>query len=79
MTCVPANVLPKSYRQYIDLYEKREFERLRPIHAGLLRFQQLIERYRSTEARWVKICWHILQDARLVVSRALCYAERQRA
>lgn len=61
MTCVPANIIPQSFRQYIDHYESGNADELRKVHAGLLRFQKVIEKYKSTEARWVKMCWHVLR------------------
>jgi dihydrodipicolinate synthase/N-acetylneuraminate lyase len=62
MTCVPACIIPKSYRLFMDLYEAREFDKLRPVHAGITRFNELCDRYRSTEARYIKICWRLFKQ-----------------
>ena len=61
LTCPQANVTPRSYREFVDHYERKEFDKMAPIHAGLVRFKKLSERWHPGNVRWVKMAWKILK------------------
>jgi dihydrodipicolinate synthase/N-acetylneuraminate lyase len=49
------NVLPKTYRLYIDLYERKMLEEAARVYAELMRVIRYVSRWNETNARWVKM------------------------
>ncbi len=56
-----ANIIPKSFRQFLDLCDKRDWDALAPINAGLLRFTQLLDKWRPSTARPTKMVMKVLK------------------
>lgn len=49
------NLLPKTYRQYIDLYESGKFVEAARVYADLKRFNRYVEQWRGAHPRWIKM------------------------
>lgn len=56
------NVIPKSFREFLDCWERRDFgPRMGMLNAGLLRYKQLVERWYPGNARPTKMVMRILK------------------
>jgi dihydrodipicolinate synthase/N-acetylneuraminate lyase len=49
------NLLPKTYRLYLDLYETGKFVEAAKVYADLKRFNMYVEKWRGAHPRWIKI------------------------
>ncbi len=56
-----ANIIPKSFRSYLDLCQKKDFAALAPLNSGLLRYKQLVERWYPGNARPTKMVMKVLK------------------
>jgi 4-hydroxy-tetrahydrodipicolinate synthase len=50
-----ANVLPKTHRLYIDLYEHGDLDALAKVYADIKRFSQYVAKWHSAAPRWIKM------------------------
>ena len=58
---VEANLIPATFRQYIDLYEAGDYKQLAVTYAHLKRVTQLTERWNGANARWVKMAMKVFR------------------
>jgi dihydrodipicolinate synthase/N-acetylneuraminate lyase len=49
------NLLPKTYRQYVDLYERGQFIEAAKVYADLKRFNMYVAKWRGAHPRWIKM------------------------
>ena len=61
MLCQEATIIPKSFRQFINHYEKGEFAQMGPLNAGILRFISVIAKWSPGNARPTKMCMAVLK------------------
>jgi 4-hydroxy-tetrahydrodipicolinate synthase len=61
LTGAGANILPKTYRLYLDLFESRRFDELATVYQHLLRFGQYVNKWSPTYARSIKMAMKVLK------------------
>lgn len=49
------NMIPKTHRQYLDLYEQGRFAEAAQVYADITRFNQYVGKWRSAHPRWIKM------------------------
>ena len=49
------NMLPKTYRQYIDSFESGKYAEAALIYADLKRFNHYVAQWRGAHPRWIKM------------------------
>jgi dihydrodipicolinate synthase/N-acetylneuraminate lyase len=55
-----ANIIPKTHRRYLDLYEARKFDELAIVYADIYRFGQYTKKWHHSAPRWVKAAMKVL-------------------
>ena len=50
-----ANIIPKTYRRYLDLYEQKKFDELGFVYADIKRYLDYTSRWNPGPTRWVKM------------------------
>jgi 4-hydroxy-tetrahydrodipicolinate synthase len=55
-----ASILPRTYRQYVDAFNRRDFETLGRVYADIMRFDGYVSKIQGTP-RWLKMCLRILK------------------
>lgn len=55
MLVAEANVVPKTYRRYIDCYANGNFDELARIYASLKRFNRYVSHWNPSNPRWIKM------------------------
>jgi 4-hydroxy-tetrahydrodipicolinate synthase len=50
-----ANFIPRTFRQYIDLYEARQFDKLGDVYANITRVSEFTEQWKASTPRWIKM------------------------
>ena len=55
------NMLPKTYRQYLDLYESNKFAEAALVYADLKRFNQYVAKWRGAHPRWIKMMMKVFR------------------
>lgn len=50
-----ANILPKTYRRYVDLYAAGNFEELARVYVELKRFGRYVSQWNPSNPRWIKM------------------------
>jgi dihydrodipicolinate synthase/N-acetylneuraminate lyase len=55
-----ASILPKTYRQYVDHFNNRDFDALGRVYADIARFDAYVSQVQGTP-RWLKMCLRILK------------------
>ena len=56
-----ANIIPKTLRRYIDLYESGDLEALGSVYEDFHRFNRYVARWHSGSPRWLKMALRILK------------------
>ena len=56
-----ANIIPKTYRQYIDLYESKKFDELSIVYAHIRRIREYNTEWRHSTPRWLKMAMKVLR------------------
>lgn len=56
-----ANILPKSFRHYLDLYSAGNYDEMAKVYADLRRFGQFVMKWHSASPRWLKMAMKALQ------------------
>ena len=56
-----ANIIPKTLRRYIDLYESGDFETLGTVYEDFHRFNRFVAKWHSGSPRWLKMALRILK------------------
>ncbi len=56
-----SNIIPKTYRSYLDLYQQKRFDELRPVYADLRRFNQYVNQWAPNNPRWLKMAMKVLK------------------
>ena len=51
-----ANVIPQTYRQYLDCWLDRDFDGLGAAYRHLRRFNEYVNRWGPSNPRWLKMC-----------------------
>jgi dihydrodipicolinate synthase/N-acetylneuraminate lyase len=59
LICNLSNIIPKTVRQYVDLYENGNFDELARVYADLERFNRYVEQWSG--ARWQKMALKVLK------------------
>jgi dihydrodipicolinate synthase/N-acetylneuraminate lyase len=54
-----ANVIPQSFRAYLDHYERQEFGAMSDVYAGLVRFTAFTGQWKSASPRWIKMALRV--------------------
>ena len=55
------NIVPKTHRRYLDLYEAGNLSELAAVYTGLTRFGQYLSKWQPAQARPVKMAMHVLK------------------
>ena len=55
-----ANIIPNTFRQYIDQYERGDYEAMGVTYGHLQRFTQYTKRWHAGSPRWLKACFKAL-------------------
>jgi 4-hydroxy-tetrahydrodipicolinate synthase len=55
-----ANIIPQSFRDYLDSYERRDLSAVSEIYAGLVRFTAFVGHWPHASPRWLKIALRAL-------------------
>lgn len=55
------NMLPKTYRQYLDLYESGKFSDAAHVYADLKRFNRYVAQWAGAHPRWIKMMMKVLK------------------
>jgi 4-hydroxy-tetrahydrodipicolinate synthase len=55
------NLLPKTYRRYLDLYEGNKFVEAAQVYADLKRFNRFVLNWRGAHPRWIKMMMKVLK------------------
>jgi dihydrodipicolinate synthase/N-acetylneuraminate lyase len=55
-----ANVIPRTHREYIDLFESRHFDAIGTTYAHIMRFSQFVAKWGPSNARWIKMALRVL-------------------
>ena len=61
ITAPEANILPRTHRLYLDLYEAGRLEEMGDVYAGLNRFSRFVSRWAPHNARWIKMAMKVLK------------------
>ena len=56
-----ANIVPKTFRRYLDLYERGDLDALGRVYADLQRFSRYVARWHSSSPRWIKMAMKIFK------------------
>jgi 4-hydroxy-tetrahydrodipicolinate synthase len=56
-----ANIIPKTFRRYLDLYQAGDITGASRVYADLLRFSEYVNRWHSSSPRWVKMAMKVLK------------------
>ena len=56
-----ANIIPKTFRRYLDLYQRSDFTAASRVYADLLRFNRYVNKWHSSSPRWVKMAMKVLK------------------
>lgn len=56
-----ANIIPKTFRRYIDLYESGNHAELAVVYADLQRYNRYVAKWHSGGPRWIKMAMKILK------------------
>ena len=56
-----ANIIPKSYRRYLDLYESGDLVGLNRVYADLQRFTRYVSSWHSSAPRWIKMAMKVFK------------------
>lgn len=55
------NLLPKTYRRYIDLYESADYAGAALVYADLKRFNRYVMKWRGAHPRWIKMMMKVFK------------------
>jgi dihydrodipicolinate synthase/N-acetylneuraminate lyase len=56
-----ANVMPKTYRRYVDLVEQGNYVEAGRVYADIKRLLNYMEPWGHTNARWIKMFMHVMK------------------
>lgn len=56
-----ANIVPKSYRRFIDGYEAKDFAAMAAAYGDIQRFLNYVSKWNPGPTRWIKMCMRVLQ------------------
>jgi 4-hydroxy-tetrahydrodipicolinate synthase len=57
-----ANIIPKTFRRYVDMYNAKKFDQLGSVYAELMRFNQCFLKWSQFgSARWVKMAMRVFK------------------
>jgi 4-hydroxy-tetrahydrodipicolinate synthase len=56
-----ANIIPKTFRRYIDLYERGDFDALGQVYADIQRFNRHVGKWHGGSPRWLKMAMRVLK------------------
>ena len=56
-----ANVIPKTCRRFVDLYERKRLDEIAPVYADIRRFSQYVSSFGRPTLRAVKMCMKVLK------------------
>ncbi len=56
-----ANIVPKTYRRYLDLYEQGKIQELTETYVELMKLIKYVARWNSSVPRWVKMAMKVLK------------------
>ena len=61
MVSMEGNLLPKTFRRYLDLFEQKKFAEMAPIYAEVNRFIKYMDNWKSSTPRWLKMAMKVLK------------------
>ena len=61
LVSMEGNILPKTFRRYLDCYEQKRFDEMASIYADISRFIRYVRRWQSSTPRWLKMAMRILK------------------
>ncbi len=50
-----ANLIPKTYRRYMDLYDQRKYDEMGPVYADIKRYVDYMSNWNPGPTRWIKM------------------------
>ena len=56
-----ANIIPKTYRSYLDCWLQRDFDGLGKAYRHLRHFNDYVNRWGPSNPRWLKMCLRVLE------------------
>ena len=56
-----ANIIPKTFRVYMDAYQRGDIVGAAKVYADLLRFNRYVNKWHSSSPRWVKMAMKVLK------------------
>src|SRR5262249_39158083 len=56
-----ANIVPKTARRFIDLYEAKKLEEIRDVFAHLTYFRRHVQKWAPAGGRWIKMAMRVLK------------------
>ncbi len=60
MVSMEGNILPKTFRRYLDCYSRGEFDEMAKIYADISRFIRYVRKWQSSTPRWLKMAMRVL-------------------
>ena len=60
MISMEANILPKTFRAYLDYFSAGEYDKMAPIYSDISRFILYVRKWQSSTPRWLKMAMKIL-------------------
>lgn len=61
LVSMEGNILPKTFRRYLDLYEQKQFAEQALVYADINRFIRYVRRWQSSTPRWLKMAMRIFK------------------
>jgi dihydrodipicolinate synthase/N-acetylneuraminate lyase len=61
MVSMEGNVIPRTFRRYLDCYEEKRLDDLAKIYSDISRFIQHVRRWQSSTPRWLKMAMRVLK------------------
>lgn len=56
-----ANVIPHTFRAYVDTFAQGDAAQIGAALPALLRFDQYVRKWNPSNPRWIKMAWHVLK------------------
>lgn len=61
LVSMEGNIIPKTFRRYLDLYEQKKFEEQALTYSDINRFIRYVRRWQSSTPRWLKMAMRIFK------------------
>ncbi len=61
LVSMEGNIIPKTFRRYLDCYEQQQFKEMASIYADISRFIRYMRPWHSSAPRWLKMTMKVLK------------------